>query len=124
MTTTSEISQLFEIVHRPWGTYQTIFQEPHFLVKKIVVNPGQRLSLQYHHHRAEHWIVVKGVVTVTNGEKVFDLKRDERTYITQGVQHRMENNTDSVVELIEVQIGETLSEEDIVRLSDDYGRVG
>ncbi len=111
------------IVERPWGTYQTIHEEAHFLVKKIIVKPGQKLSLQLHHHRSEHWTVVKGVMTVTNGDKVFELKRDQSTYIPVGGKHRMENNTDEIAELVEVQIGDYLAEEDIVRLEDSYGRV-
>ncbi len=114
----------FEIVTRPWGTYQTIHQEKHFLVKKITVNPGQKLSLQLHHHRAEHWTVVKGVVTVTRGDETFDLKRDQSIYIPLEAKHRMANKTDEVVEIVEVQVGDDLREEDIVRLQDDYGRAG
>jgi mannose-6-phosphate isomerase-like protein (cupin superfamily) len=112
------------IVHRPWGTYQTILEEKNYLVKRIVVNPGQKLSLQYHHHRSEHWTVVQGTLTVVNGEKTFDLNRDQSTYIPITGKHRMINNTQEIAVVIEVQIGDTLAEEDIVRLEDTYGRVG
>tara|TARA_R110000868_G_scaffold380784_1_gene646842 strand:+ start:15354 stop:16772 length:1419 start_codon:yes stop_codon:yes gene_type:complete len=114
--------ELPNIVHRPWGTYQTVFEEPHFLVKKITVNPGEQLSLQLHHQRSEHWTAVKGTVTVTVGDKITELKRDESIYIPLEEKHRMANNTDEVVEIVEVQIGDKLEETDIVRLEDNYGR--
>lgn len=111
------------VVHRPWGTYETIFKTPYFLVKKIVVYPGQKLSLQLHYHRSEHWIVVEGELTVTHGDKTFKLGVDQNTYIPCTAPHRMANETSKKAEVIEVQIGNDLREEDIVRLEDVYGRV-
>lgn len=110
-------------VHRPWGWYETIVKGPGYLVKRIGVVPGGRLSLQYHHHRAEHWTVVTGVATVTKGEEVLTLKPDESVYLPLGIHHRLENKSSSdMVEIIEVQTGKTLLEEDIVRVEDVYNR--
>ena len=109
-------------VYRPWGNYQVLAQAEQFQVKRIVVNPGGVLSRQYHHHRAEHWIVVRGTARITNGDKVFLLGEDESTYIPLGVVHRLENPGVLPLELIEVQSGSYLGEDDIVRLEDSYGR--
>src|SRR5690606_2134417 len=92
-------------VVRPWGWYQTIAQGPGFLVKRLGVNPGGRLSLQYHHHRAEHWVITTGTATVTNGKKTLTLKADQSTYIPLGTHHRLENKTKRPLELVEVQTG-------------------
>lgn len=110
-------------VARPWGSYDSIDQGERFQVKRITVKPGAKLSLQMHHHRAEHWIVVRGLARVTCGEKVFDLKENESTFIPQGVKHRLENPTSDMLELIEVQSGGYLGEDDIVRFEDHYGRI-
>ena len=109
-------------VYRPWGYYESIDSGPGFQVKRIGVNPGSSLSLQLHHHRAEHWIVVAGVATVTCGDEVFELNPNESTYIPAETQHRLENKTDHPVEIIEVQSGSYLGEDDIVRFEDVYGR--
>jgi mannose-1-phosphate guanylyltransferase/mannose-6-phosphate isomerase len=109
-------------VYRPWGTYRTIDHGNRFKVKQIVVYPGQTLSLQYHYHRAEHWIVVEGTARVTSGERVFLLQENESTYISAGTQHRLENPGCVPLRLIEVQSGAYLGEDDIVRLEDTYGR--
>jgi len=109
-------------VFRPWGSYQTIDEGPGFLVKQIVVKPGAKLSLQYHNHRAEHWIVVAGTALVTNGDQTLRMNANESTYIPVGAQHRLENTGDIPLRLIEVQTGEILIEEDIVRTEDTYGR--
>ena len=109
-------------VFRPWGSYESLIISERFQVKLIVVNPGQQLSLQKHFHRAEHWIVVSGVAEVTREDEVFDLSEDQSTYIPQGARHRLANRTDTPVELIEVQSGSYLGEDDIVRFEDDYGR--
>lgn len=109
-------------VYRPWGWYETIAQAERFQVKRIMVNPGQKLSLQMHHHRAEHWTVVKGTAQVTCGEKVFLLAEDQSTYIPLGHRHRLENPGAIPLELIEVQSGAYLGEDDIVRFEDVYGR--
>lgn len=109
-------------VFRPWGYYETVDTGEHFQVKRITVNPGKKLSLQLHHKRAEHWIVVKGTATVTKGEEVFSLSKNESTYIPIEVKHRLENATDQPLEIIEVQSGSYLGEDDIERFEDDFGR--
>jgi mannose-1-phosphate guanylyltransferase/mannose-6-phosphate isomerase len=109
-------------VARPWGWYDSIDMGERFRVKRIAVKPGASLSLQMHHHRAEHWIVVKGVAKVTNGEEVFLLEENQSTYIPIGVKHRLENPGNSDLEMIEVQSGGYLGEDDIVRFEDTYGR--
>ena len=91
-------------------------------MKRIVVNSGSKLSLQKHKSRAEHWVVVKGIAKVTCGDKVFELKENQSTYIPQGNIHRLENQQDSPLEIIEIQTGEYLGEDDIIRLEDDYQR--
>lgn len=109
-------------VYRPWGWYDSIDCGARFQVKRIVVNPGGVLSLQMHHHRAEHWIVVSGTARVTKGEEVFLVTENESTYIPLGVQHRLENPGTLPLEMIEVQSGSYLGEDDIVRFEDTYGR--
>ena len=109
-------------VARPWGWYDSIDIGERFQVKRISVKPGAGLSLQMHHCRAEHWIVVKGIAKVTNGEKVFLLEENQSTYIPIGVKHRLENQGKTDLEMIEVQSGSYLGEDDIVRFEDTYGR--
>ncbi len=109
-------------VYRPWGSYETIALSDRFQVKRIIVKPGQKLSLQMHHHRAEHWIVVRGTARVYCGEKNFLLSEDQSTYIPLGHTHRLENPGKVPLELIEVQSGTYLGEDDIVRFEDVYGR--
>ncbi len=109
-------------VFRPWGSYQGVQQGARYQVKRIKVKPGQRLSLQMHHHRSEHWIVVCGTAEVTRGEEVFTLTENESTYIPLGVTHRLANPGKLDLELIEVQVGAYLGEDDIVRFEDQYGR--
>lgn len=109
-------------VNRPWGAYEGIDTGERFQVKRITVNPGSQLSLQKHHHRAEHWIVVKGTARVTCGEKAFLLGENQSTYIPLGEVHRLENPGQIPLEIIEVQSGSYLGEDDIVRLEDNYGR--
>jgi mannose-1-phosphate guanylyltransferase / mannose-6-phosphate isomerase len=109
-------------VYRPWGHYQTTDAGERFLVKQLVVNPGAKLSLQRHHHRAEHWVVVAGTALVTNGDQVLSLGENQSTYIPLGAKHRLENPGDTPLRLIEVQSGEHISEDDIERLEDTYGR--
>ena len=110
-------------VSRPWGWYDTIDIGSRFKVKRIQVNPGASLSLQKHTRRAEHWVVVKGEAEVTCGQKVIRLKENESTFIPQGEMHRLVNTGNEVLEIIEVQSGEYLSEDDIIRLGDLYGRI-
>jgi mannose-1-phosphate guanylyltransferase/mannose-6-phosphate isomerase len=109
-------------VIRPWGSYKNLQVGDDFLVKEINVSPGVQLSLQYHNHRAEHWVVVEGTARVTNGDDVFNLKANQSTYIPVGVVHRLENIGTTPLRLIEVQTGHLISEEDIVRVEDDFGR--
>jgi mannose-1-phosphate guanylyltransferase / mannose-6-phosphate isomerase len=110
------------LVHRPWGYYDCIDGGERFQVKRIVVEPGARLSLQMHHHRAEHWVVVRGTALVTRGEERFIVSENESAYIPLGVAHRLENPGKMALEIIEVQSGSYLGEDDIVRLDDQYGR--
>jgi mannose-1-phosphate guanylyltransferase len=109
-------------VYRPWGHYQNLEGGEGFLVKRITVNPGAKLSLQYHHQRAEHWVVVSGTARVTNGDKIFDLGPNQSTYIPEEAPHRLENPGTEPLHLIEVQSGDYIGEDDIVRLEDTYGR--
>ena len=123
-------SQSHQRVYRPWGNYRAMVLTDSFQVKEIVVNPGAKLSLQMHHHRAEHWVVVQGTAKVTQGEGHGDLSQlksrllseDESTYIPLGTVHRLENPGVIPLHLIEVQTGSYLGEDDIVRYNDDYGR--
>jgi mannose-1-phosphate guanylyltransferase/mannose-6-phosphate isomerase len=109
-------------IFRPWGSYELLVQGEGFQVKRIVVNPGQRLSLQMHHHRAEHWVVVRGTAEVVNGDETMLLTEDQSTYIPIGAKHRLSNPGKYPLELIEVQSGSYLGEDDIVRFEDVYGR--
>ena len=109
-------------VYRPWGSYEGIDAGPRFQVKRLMVNPGAALSLQMHHHRAEHWIVVKGTARVTRGDEVFMLTENQSTYIPLGTTHRLENPGNIALEIIEVQSGSYLGEDDIVRFEDRYNR--
>lgn len=109
-------------VYRPWGHYDAVHGGSRFKIKHITVNPGQQLSLQMHRHRAEHWIVVRGAARVTRGEEVFTLSENESTFIPKGVRHRLENPGPESLELVEVQSGDYLGEDDIVRFEDIYGR--
>ncbi len=111
-------------VFRPWGSYDSIDAGPRFQVKRLTVKPGAKLSLQKHAHRAEHWVVVKGTARITRDHEVFDLKENESTYIPIGAVHRIENPGSEPVQIIEVQSGGYLGEDDIVRLDDTYGRKG
>lgn len=118
----SEMTNVHTTAHRPWGTYTVLDDTSGYKVKQITVYPGAKLSLQYHHHRSEHWIVVKGIATVTVNEKTFDLQTNESTYIPKEAVHRLENKQDSELVIIEAQVGSYLGEDDIVRLQDDYKR--
>jgi mannose-6-phosphate isomerase-like protein (cupin superfamily) len=109
-------------VHRPWGWYQTMDLGDRFRVKRIVVTPGKKLSLQKHHHRAEHWVVVRGTAEVTRDGEVLTVRENESVYLPFGCVHRLANPGKIPVELIEVQTGAYLEEDDIVRIEDDFGR--
>jgi len=114
--------KLHRTVYRPWGSYTILEEGVNFKIKNIVVKPGASLSLQMHKHRSEHWIVVKGTAKVTNGDDVFLMQVNESTFITAGNRHRLENLTEEMLILIEVQTGNYLGEDDIVRFEDKYGR--
>ena len=118
-----EEKDLHRKVSRPWGWYDSIDEGERFKVKRIMVKPGASLSLQMHHHRAEHWIVVKGTAEITNGEQIIMLAENQSTYIPQGQTHRLRNPGIVPLEIIEVQSGSYLGEDDIVRFDDHYGRV-
>jgi mannose-1-phosphate guanylyltransferase/mannose-6-phosphate isomerase len=115
-------TSLHREVFRPWGSYDSIDSGARFQVKRLVVKPGATLSLQLHHHRAEHWVVVSGTARITRGEEVFTLNENESTYIPIGVKHRIENPGKIPLHIIEVQSGTYLGEDDIVRFEDRYGR--
>lgn len=110
-------------VARPWGSYETLDEGPRFQIKRIVVSPGERLSLQKHFHRSEHWVVVHGTAEVTVGDTLSLLQENQSTYIPAGTTHRLGNPGKVPLELIEVQCGPYLGEDDIVRLEDEYGRI-
>jgi mannose-1-phosphate guanylyltransferase/mannose-6-phosphate isomerase len=116
--------RLHKTVYRPWGSYTVLEEQPRYKIKRITVKPGAKLSLQMHHHRSEHWVVVKGTAKVTCDDKSFLVRENESTYISAGQQHRLENDGVIPLELIEVQNGSYLGEDDIVRLDDVYGREG
>ncbi len=112
-----------KIYKRPWGSYRTIEQKGNYQIKHITVNPGERLSLQYHFKRSEHWTIIKGTGTAQLDDKSIELGINDTIFIPKESKHRITNNTKKSVEFIEIQIGDYLGEDDIVRLEDDYGRV-
>ena len=116
--------KLHREVYRPWGKYDSVDHGDRYQVKRITVKPGAKLSVQMHHHRAEHWVVVSGLARVTNGDDTFLLGENESTYIPIGVVHALENPGRVPLEIIEIQSGSYLGEDDIVRLEDRYGRIG
>jgi mannose-1-phosphate guanylyltransferase/mannose-6-phosphate isomerase len=117
-----EEALLHRKVFRPWGSYECIDQDERFKVKRIIVNPGASLSLQMHHHRAEHWVVVKGTANVTRDNETFTISENESTFIPLGIKHRLENMGKIPLEIVEIQSGSYLGEDDIVRFEDNYGR--
>jgi len=116
--------RLHRQVFRPWGSYDSIDSDDGFQVKRLIVKPGAVLSLQKHAHRAEHWVVVRGTARITRDDEVFDLSENQSTHIPIGAVHRIENPGDEPVHIIEIQCGDYLGEDDIVRLEDNYGREG
>ena len=110
------------IVYRPWGYYQIIEKSKLFLVKKIRIYPKHKISLQYHTQRAEHWVVVQGVADVQVGEKIHQLSENDSIYVPKGIQHRISNIGEIDLDIIEIQTGSYLEEDDIFRIDDDYGR--
>ena len=115
--------RLHRTVHRPWGTYTILEEGPGFKIKRIEVRPGESLSLQMHHHRSEHWVVVSGVAHVLNGDREMTVEVNESTFIAPRHKHRLSNRTASMLVMIEVQSGDYLGEDDIVRFDDAYNRV-
>ena len=123
LKSTARVETEFQhIVHRPWGSYEGLAHAPRYQVKRILVKPGASLSLQKHHHRAEHWVVVKGTAKIVRGEETLLLSENQSTYIPLGVVHRLENPGCIDLEMVEIQSGSYLGEDDIVRLEDNYGR--
>ncbi len=120
--TSPELTSIHRLAHRPWGTYEVLLDTAQYKIKRIVVKPGGKLSLQKHYHRNEHWIVVSGTATVTVGENCFLVRPNESTYIQMGEVHRLENDGKIDLVMIEVQVGEYTGEDDIVRLEDVYRR--
>ncbi len=118
-----ELTEIHQTAHRPWGTYTVLEEGPNFKIKRIVVKPGAKLSMQMHKHRSEHWVVVSGVATITNNEIEFTLNENQSTYISKTHRHRLENKGTEPLAIIEVQCGEYVGEDDIVRFDDKYGRV-
>jgi mannose-1-phosphate guanylyltransferase/mannose-6-phosphate isomerase len=121
-TSEREEARLPPRVPRPWGDYESLDRGDQYQVKRITVKPGAALSIQKHHHRAEHWTVVQGVARVLCDDREFDLQENESTYLPLGAIHRLENRGDELLILIEVQYGSYLGEDDIVRFEDRYGR--
>ena len=117
------LTEIHQTVYRPWGSYTILEEGLNFKIKRIVVNPGQRLSMQLHKHRAEHWVVVSGVATITNNEIEFSLNENQSTYISKTHKHRLENKGNTPLAIIEVQCGDYVGEDDIVRFDDSYGRL-
>lgn len=111
-----------EIAHRPWGSFQTVIETDGYKVKRLVVNPGQMLSLQMHVHRTEHWVVVRGTAQIIVGEQERVLHENQSAYIPKSTRHRLANPGVTPLEIIEVQCGVYLEEDDIVRFEDAYGR--
>lgn len=117
-----ELTEVHRMVHRPWGSYEVLLNAEQYKIKRVVVKPGRKLSLQKHSHRSEHWVVLSGLATVTVGEKRFCIRPNESIYIDVGEVHRLENEGEADLVIIEVQVGEYIGEDDIVRLDDIYGR--
>lgn len=116
------LTEIHQTVYRPWGSYTVLETSVNFKIKRIVVNPGAKLSMQMHKHRSEHWVVVSGVATITNNEIEYTLQENQSTYIPQTHQHRLANNSSVPLSIIEVQCGDYVGEDDIVRFEDSYGR--
>ncbi len=118
-----ELTEIHQTVYRPWGSYTVLEEHVNFKIKRIVVNPGAKLSMQMHKHRSEHWVVVSGVASITNNEIEYTLQENQSTYIPQTHRHRLANNGTAPLNIIEVQCGDYVGEDDIVRFDDKYGRL-
>ena len=117
-----ELTEIHQTVYRPWGSYTVLEERINFKIKRIVVNPGAKLSMQMHKHRSEHWVVVSGTASITNNEIEYTLQENQSTYIPQTHRHRLANNGTLPLSIIEVQCGDYVGEDDIVRFDDNYGR--
>lgn len=117
------LTEIHQTVYRPWGSYTVLEERANFKIKRIVVNPGAKLSMQMHKHRSEHWVVVSGIATISNNEIEYVLQENQSTYIPKTHRHRLANNTSKPLSIIEVQCGEYVGEDDIVRFDDNYGRL-
>ncbi|MES2579463.1 MAG: mannose-1-phosphate guanylyltransferase/mannose-6-phosphate isomerase [Pseudomonadota bacterium] len=117
------LTEIHQTVYRPWGSYTVLEESTNFKIKRIVVNSGAKLSMQMHKHRAEHWVVVSGVATITNNEIEFTLNENQSTYISKTHRHRLENKGSDPLSIIEVQCGDYVGEDDIIRFDDSYGRL-
>jgi len=117
------LTEIHQTVYRPWGSYTVLEERANFKIKRIIVNPGAKLSLQMHKHRSEHWVVVSGVATISNNEIEYTLQENQSTYIPQTHRHRLANNGMEPLSIIEVQCGDYVGEDDIVRFDDNYGRL-
>jgi mannose-1-phosphate guanylyltransferase/mannose-6-phosphate isomerase len=117
------LTEIHQTVYRPWGSYTVLEERANFKIKRIVVNPGAKLSMQMHKHRSEHWVVVSGVATISNNDIEYILQENQSTYIPQTHRHRLANNSSEPLSIIEVQCGEYVGEDDIVRFDDHYGRL-
>jgi mannose-1-phosphate guanylyltransferase/mannose-6-phosphate isomerase len=118
------LTEIHLTVTRPWGSYTILEEGERYKIKRIVVNPGAKLSMQMHYHRAEHWVVIAGTARIVNGEQEIFLEENESTYIPKTNRHRLENPGRVPLQIIEIQTGAYLEEDDIVRFDDVYGRVG
>jgi mannose-1-phosphate guanylyltransferase/mannose-6-phosphate isomerase len=116
------LTEIHQTVYRPWGSYTVLEERANFKIKRIVVNPGAKLSMQMHRHRSEHWVVVSGTATITNNDIEYTLQQNQSTYIPQTHRHRLANNASEPLSIIEVQCGDYVGEDDIVRFDDHYGR--
>ena len=114
--------EIHKHVFRPWGEFKNIHTELGFQIKILIIYPKNKISLQYHNKRSEHWVVVEGKATVTKGTKTFDLKTNQSTFIDVKELHRLENKTNQILKLVEIQTGKYLGEDDITRIEDKYGR--
>jgi mannose-1-phosphate guanylyltransferase/mannose-6-phosphate isomerase len=116
------LTEIHQTVHRPWGSYTVLQETDRFKIKRIVVKPGASLSMQMHEHRSEHWVVVSGVARITNNGNIYSLEENQSTYIPKTHHHRLSNETKHELVIIEVQCGDYVGEDDIVRFDDHYGR--
>jgi len=117
------LTEIHQTVYRPWGSYTVLEESVNYKIKRIIVNPNQKLSMQMHNYRSEHWVVVSGIASISNNDNEYNLEKNQSTYISQGQRHRLANNTNELLIIIEVQCGQYVGEDDIVRFNDNYGRV-